>query len=136
MDQNEHKTWCAWNATRLPGQLVCTHCNQPPVTNQGRPHLRRCRTTELPKLPSLVQQVGTYVQHTARWLARGLATVSQEEYAQRIAICQACPSGQNVTSPRGPRCADCGCIIATKAARRVESRGQSDCPRGHWPPLG
>jgi ubiquinone/menaquinone biosynthesis C-methylase UbiE len=78
----------------------------------------------------LIQKGINYTKSTATWLANGKHTTSEAQVAQRLAICEACPSliRESMT------CAECGCPLANKAARNT-SPGQSDCPLGKWPAL-
>ncbi len=68
-----------------------------------------------------------------RHIASGMKPATPDEIAQRLLICQRCPSGQFT----GAACNACGCsvsqsanVFANKAAMRSEN-----CPKGHWPSL-
>jgi hypothetical protein len=56
----------------------------------------------------------------------GFKTVTKKEYADRITICDACPTKRR----KGWRCMACGCVLAAKARIRT-----SKCEDGNWPIL-
>lgn len=73
-------------------------------------------------------KVWAFIKAVQEFVADGCQTVSREEYAARLLICQHCPSGKRdglaCSSERG----GCGCNVHLKAAGRAW-----DCPSGHWP---
>lgn len=78
-----------------------------------------------PEYPPLATQAGNLLGSTARFIASGGATVSQEEYDRRRAICLACPTRRYVAAQ--DRCEACGCYLSVKPWGKAES-----CPDGHW----
>lgn len=73
----------------------------------------------------------------AKWIAAGRPVVTEEQYAERLGVCQG-----NADHPRCPvydalrgKCGDCGCglkkgIGPIPAKTRMATE---DCPRGKWP---
>ena len=68
----------------------------------------------------LTKSVGSYI-------ASGLKNVSQEEYQERLAVCDVC---EHRGGKRKNRCMLCLCYIAIKAKARVWT-----CPDGRWKKL-
>lgn len=81
--------------------------------------------TAQPEYPSLAKQAANALGSAARFVASGGATVSQEEFDRRRAICLACPSKRYVAAE--DRCEACGCYLAIKPWGKSER-----CPEGHW----
>lgn len=78
---------------------------------------------EPPAYPSLARQAVNLAGSLASHAVNGLATVSEEEKARRLAICRRCPS----YDPCQARCRECGCYMDAKAAWESEA-----CPLGKW----
>jgi len=78
-----------------------------------------------PSYPPLATQLANVAQAAGRFVASGLATVSQKEFDRRKAICLACPSNQYDAAQ--DRCRACGCHLSVKPWSKAES-----CPHGHW----
>jgi hypothetical protein len=64
---------------------------------------------------SFVKAVGAYAKS-------GMRNTSEEDYAERMLICDTCEWRS------GGRCMKCGCSIDKKAGW-----ASSDCPIGKWP---
>lgn len=97
----------------------CPYCNLPCAEPRPLP------TPEdlIPRpAPSLGQQLWSFAKSVADFIADGMKTVSPEEYAERLAICDECPERQ------GNRCLQCGCRLSIKAKGRA-----FQCPLGKWP---
>ena len=74
--------------------------------------------------PGMLRRAWNLVEAVAAFVADDCQTVSAEEYAARLAICDACDSR------KGNVCEACGCILSIKA------RGQAmTCPLQRWPPI-
>lgn len=73
-------------------------------------------------MPSLTQQAATFVQAAVTHILQGAHQVSPETEAQRLSVCEACPSYVS------GRCSECGCLMAGAKARWRESV----CPLGKW----
>lgn len=71
--------------------------------------------------PSLFQKAWNLAQSITEFVADGCETVSGEEYAQRLQVCEDCPERQD------NRCNTCGCWLSVKARGRAFS-----CPLGKW----
>lgn len=76
-----------------------------------------------PEYPSLARQAVSFGKAVASHVANGLAAVSAEEQARRMAICEACPNF--VAMDR--RCVLCGCGLEHKTWWESEQ-----CPIGKW----
>ena len=74
------------------------------------------------KMPSLVRQAWNLARSLADFVADGCKTVSQEQYRQRLEICDECEHRRN------NRCTKCGCRLSLKAQGRAFK-----CPEGQWP---
>lgn len=83
------------------------------------------RVEPKPAYPPLARQAASAVASAVRFVADGFATVSQEEFNHRRAICEACPTRRYVADE--DRCEACGCYLSIKPWSKVES-----CPDGHW----
>lgn len=72
--------------------------------------------------PTLFQQAWNLASSLTDFVADGCETVSSEQYAQRLEICQTCPDR------RENHCNVCGCYLKLKAQGRAFT-----CPVGKWP---
>ena len=72
--------------------------------------------------PSLARQAWNLAQSLADFVADGFKTVSEEQYRQRLEICDACDQRRN------NRCMQCGCRLSLKARGRAFK-----CPESKWP---
>jgi len=74
--------------------------------------------------PALLNRVWNFARAVATHVAGGCLSVSTEEYAARLAVCDTCPDrSENV-------CLQCGCYISMKAHWRA-----MQCPLNKWPNL-
>jgi hypothetical protein len=64
-----------------------------------------------PKPPSLFQMMRSFTKEVTKYISEGAPNVSSEEYADRLAMCEECPS----LIKGSMRCGLCGCLIEHKA---------------------
>lgn len=76
--------------------------------------------------PPFLWRVAHFAEAVAVFIADGCQTVTVEQYAERLQICQTCPL------QRFGECLICGCNLRAKARMRSEK-----CPRYEplWPDL-
>lgn len=76
--------------------------------------------------PGLLWRIGHFAEAVAGFIADGCQTVTAEQYAERLQICQDCPL------QRFGECLICGCNLRAKARMRSEK-----CPHylDRWPDL-
>lgn len=74
------------------------------------------------RMPSLMQQAWNLAHSLSEFVADGLKTVTEEQYRQRLEICDGCD--RRVKN----RCLECGCYLTMKARGRAFK-----CPKGKWP---
>ena len=96
-------------------------------TTQDAPEQPSRRRAQRPrdgmrKPPSLARQAWNLAQSLADFVADGCTTVSEEQYRQRLKICDTCPERRN------NRCMKCGCRLSLKARGRAFK-----CPEEKWP---
>ena len=75
-----------------------------------------------PKPPSLPRQAWNLARSLAYFVADGFKTVTQDQYRERLEICDACQHR------RDNRCLKCGCRLSLKARGRAFK-----CPENKWP---
>ena len=69
-------------------------------------------------------RVWNFARAVTTHVGGGCQSVSTEEYAARLTVCETCPDrSENV-------CLQCGCDISLKAHWRA-----MQCPLNKWPPL-
>ncbi len=73
-------------------------------------------------MPPLREQAWNLVRSLADFVADGCKTVSEDQYRQRLEICDGCDQR------RGNRCRQCGCRLSLKARGRAFR-----CPLSKWP---
>ena len=73
-------------------------------------------------LPSMMTQAKNLASATAAHVKDGLNVVSDDQYLERLKICEGC---EYMRTDR--RCAKCGCFLDKKAKWR-----SSSCPIGKW----
>lgn len=76
------------------------------------------------KMPGLATQAKNFIGAAARHLATGAQKASDEQMAERLAICASCEE----YCPENKRCYVCGCFAEIKASWKEQT-----CPRGKWP---
>jgi hypothetical protein len=74
------------------------------------------------KPPPLMRQAWNLAQSLADFVADGCRTVTEDQYRERLEICDAC------SFRRDNRCMKCGCYLSLKARGRAFG-----CPAGKWP---
>jgi hypothetical protein len=89
--------------------------------------MRRLLGHDEPDPPSFSQRVKNYTRSTVRHARNGFAAASDEVQQQRLAICEACPTGCLRHSDGICSHPDCGCPVKEKVKRASEP-----CPDGHW----
>ena len=105
----------------LGGRWVCRRCGD--VRNML---VRRvCQRTDdpnaVPQFPPMRMQAWNLATSLVAFISDGLRFVDADEYAARLAVCEACDRR------RGRRCLECGCRIDLKARGRAFR-----CPLGRW----
>jgi len=73
--------------------------------------------------PGLLRRTWNLVEAVAAFVADGCHTISAEEFAARLEICDGCSARKDNV------CEACGCILSIKARGRAMT-----CPLGKWPP--
>lgn len=81
--------------------------------------------------PTLLQKAGRFIRAAARHVADGLRKVPEDTYAEREALCRACPFF--IAAHAGGSCAKCGCRVGTAWLDKLRWR-TSACPIGKWGP--
>jgi len=75
-------------------------------------------------MPPMHTRAWNLTKALAAFVADGLKTVTEEQYARRLSICEGC--GER----RENFCLQCGCYLAWKATGRA-----FQCPLKKWPDL-
>ena len=83
---------------------------------------RKETTPQSQRLPGLARQAWNLASSLASFVADGCKTVTKQEYAARLEICDTCDRR------RGNRCMECGCRLSLKARGRA-----FQCPLKKWP---
>jgi FkbM family methyltransferase len=91
-------------------------------------------------IPDALKMGWNAVTSIGHWMKNGRQTPTVEQAEERQRICENCPSGLLRKSFGKLKCAPpseggCGCFVALKAGI-IADPGKSDCPKGHWPPIG
>lgn len=74
--------------------------------------------------PRLARQAWNLAQSLGDFVADGCKTVTKDQYAQRLEICDPCDQR------RANRCLKCGCRLSLKARGRAFK-----CPADKWPAI-
>ncbi|HWL09955.1 MAG TPA: hypothetical protein VNQ76_16235 [Planctomicrobium sp.] len=134
--ETPHLYFCRHTQVRVANGLVtapiCQRCSmrlKPCLQPRDRSEMVQCapqntqrNSGHVPhRPPSLIQQGWNLTQALAAFTANGFKTVTAEEYAARLAICDTCEKRQ------GTRCMQCGCGLTLKARGRAFS-----CPLKKW----
>jgi len=111
---------------------TCQHCGECAMSWVPR-ILHMCpalRQASEPGDPSLTQKVANFAASAAKHLAAGMPRATEEQVAQRFAICQTCEHFD------GKACRQCGCPIVRERqfASKLSWAGES-CPVGQWGPV-
>lgn len=111
----------------------CRRCGVERTSATSKYH-RRCDVPDLPgtsptvplslfqAMPNLASQAWNLVTSVAGFVADGMKTVNEDQYRQRLEICDVCDFRRN------NRCLKCGCFLSLKACGRAFR-----CPAGKWP---
>lgn len=78
------------------------------------------------KMPGVIQQAKNLIGSARAIVAEGLQFASDEQQAERLAICRGCDQLDQASE----RCFKCGCFTAMKRKLKTES-----CPMGKWPDI-
>jgi hypothetical protein len=81
-------------------------------------------------MPTLRARAVNFTAAAAAQVAAGMPTCSEEQVAERFAICRACDKFD------GKACLECGCLI--KGEKQMLSKlswATSTCPLGKWGPV-
>lgn len=83
---------------------------------------------------SLLSGAQRFARSLFRHAADGLRVTAADEIARRLAICQACPTGQF----DGAGCRRCGCPVSSSenSLRNKLAMASEQCPDGHWLAVG
>lgn len=74
--------------------------------------------------PGFVQKFWNLTSSIVAFVADGCTTVSQDEYAKRLNICDGCDQRDD------DKCKACGCMLSLKARGRA-----FECPLKKWPEI-
>lgn len=82
-----------------------------------------------PKAPTALGMAVGFAEAVAKYVASGMADVTEAEYLQRGEICQACP----IYDVASESCGKCGCTVGGKE-RLIDKRRMATehCPEGKW----
>tara|TARA_B100000029_G_scaffold284648_4_gene278483 strand:+ start:5870 stop:6244 length:375 start_codon:yes stop_codon:yes gene_type:complete len=72
--------------------------------------------------PNVMKMGWNFAKAVGAYVKSGMKNVSEEEFAERMSICDTCEWRS------GSRCMKCGCFVDKKA-----SWASADCPIGKWP---
>tara|TARA_R110002020_G_scaffold189140_1_gene388039 strand:- start:683 stop:970 length:288 start_codon:yes stop_codon:yes gene_type:complete len=72
--------------------------------------------------PSAMKMGWNFAKAVGAYVKDGMRNVSEEEFAERMSICDTCEWRS------GGRCMKCGCFVDKKAGW-----ASADCPIGKWP---
>ena len=78
--------------------------------------------------PSFFDQIKTFVKATANYVAKGCQNVTEEQYQERMNICQSCEHFKD------NRCMKCGCKVGGDIVAKARWSSE-DCPIGKWPKI-
>lgn len=108
----------------IDGFWVCSHCGRK-VKDHGAKPAANC----LPP-PSMAVKAVRYAHALARHISTGLKNRTDEEVAERLAICQTCDR----FNAKAESCSVCGCRChAGRNALTNKLRMASErCPLGKW----
>jgi hypothetical protein len=81
------------------------------------------------KAESLGNQVKSVATAAGKFIKSGMATVTEEQLAERMNICKSCPEWDSAAFAGTGKCKLCGC--ATKAKLRMATE---KCPINKWLP--
>lgn len=108
------------------GNYRCFICEKSLMvpTRIGENAARNC-----PKSPSALERAANFAAAVVKYVASGMADVTQEEFDKRGEICQACP----IYDHANESCGKCGCTVGGKERLIDKRRMKSEkCPDGKW----
>ena len=82
------------------------------------------KSKEEPELPSLFKMIRNFSKEMVKYIKEGTPNVTMKDYANRLDICQKCPSYIKSSA----RCGECGCLLEHKAKWQT-----AECPLEKWP---
>jgi hypothetical protein len=89
----------------------------------------RAETTSETDAPPFLEKARNFAASAARHVAAGMPQASEEQVAERFAVCQGCKHFD------GKACRKCGCLIVRE--RKFLSKlswANESCPIGKWGP--
>lgn len=132
---------------------VCKQCEKPMADNHVtaslavgsvREHVPQLAETTLWKLSPLLKRekiypenyIKSYLNSTAKWLAAGCPTRSNEQCEQIMQICRECPN-YRTNQFKIPYCGQCGCYLNASSGGTFSKarRATETCPLGKWEPI-
>lgn len=123
--------FCRHTRVRSAGSLVtgnicrtCQWCQKPCAQPRPVPAdpLERRADDQPQRPPPMLRRVWSLATALKDFVADGLATVTAEQYEERLKICDGCDQRN------GNWCAKCGCSLSVKARGRA-----FQCPLDKWP---
>jgi hypothetical protein len=107
------------------GDRIMVDVNHPAYPRVARP------LPEPPReLPPLAQRVANFAASAAKHVAAGMPRATDEQIAERFAICQGCEFLLNQA------CSKCGCPVVREAKYISKlSWATESCPVGKWGPV-
>lgn len=113
----------AEDAEKLNRYELAHRSTHMPVINQ----MLASQNSEDAGAPSLVNMASNFTKAVIDFTKSGFAVASDEKYAERLDICNACPKLDQAAFGGTGRCLACGCSI--KAKLKILS---STCPLEKW----
>lgn len=119
----------ARGGVRLPTRYVCNGKEvkaEPPKKEPRRIEPKR----------TFAQKAATFAKSAARHVAAGMPQATDEQVAERFAICQVCPHFSAKGEGQG-ECAKCGCglkAVGVSGLNKLRWLGEK-CPVGRWKAL-
>jgi hypothetical protein len=121
----------ARDGVRLPTRYVRPGAKQVAQTAPPKKEPRRIE----PKR-TLAQKAATFAKSAARHIAAGLPQATDEQVAERFAVCQACPHFIPKSDGQG-ECSKCGCGLKAVGVSGLNKLRWADesCPVKRWGPI-
>ena len=83
---------------------------------------------------SIAQKAASLAGAVVKHVLSGMKEVSEQEYKDRLAVCDKCPSGLCNKSGEVWTCGACGCSLNGTSILPAKAKwATQDCPKGHWP---
>jgi ferredoxin len=109
----------------LVDRAVCATCQYCATPCPSPRSLEAGEVVDVRKMPPMQTRAWNLTKSLAAFVANGLRTVTDEQYAQRLNICDGC------SERRDNYCLQCGCYLTWKATGRA-----FQCPLKKWPTIG